>query len=120
MGREAVLESGGLFDGRMAWSRAGPTSERAPRRPSAGFWRVGGRVEGHQKLRKRLTHAGGCESATGRTLGALPGEMPVLDGEAGQTELGVGQQDQPGPAIGLLGVADAGPGPVEGLLAEAV
>src|SRR3954447_13200914 len=103
MGREAVLESGGLFDGRIAWSRAGPTSERAPRRPTAGFWRDGGRVEGNQKLRKRLTHAGGRESTTGRTRGALPGEMPVLDGRAGQTELGVRRQDQPGPAVGLLG-----------------
>src|SRR6187402_334359 len=120
MGREPLLESGGLFDGREAWCWAGPASERAPRRPSAGFWRVGGRVEGDQELRKPLAHAGGCEGTTGRTLGALPGEAPVLNGEAGQAELGVGQQDQPGPAIGLLGVADAGRGPVERLLAEAV
>src|SRR4051794_6793885 len=43
-----------------------------------------------------------------------------LNGAAGQAELGVGQQHQPGPAIGLLGVPDARRGPVERLLAEAV
>src|SRR3954463_11991626 len=120
MGRRPVPESGSLLDGRVAWCRPGSAAEGASRRPAAGFWWVGGRVEGDQELRKRLAHAGGCEGATGRTLGALPGEMPVLDGAAGQAELGVGQQDQPGPAIGLLGVADAGRGPVERLLAEAV
>src|SRR5688572_1435735 len=119
MGKKPVLDSGGLLDGRVAWCWPGPASEGAARRPSAGFWRVGRRAEGDQELRKRLAHAGGCESTTGWTLGALPGEMPILDGEAGQAELGVGQQDQPGPAIGLLGVADAGRGPVERLLAEA-
>ena len=53
------------------------------------------------------------------TLRGRPREAPVLNGEAGQTELGVRQQPQPGPAIGLLGVTDAGGGPVAGLLAAA-
>src|SRR4051794_13568602 len=120
MGGESMRLSGGFLDGRAAWSWAGTPSERAPRRPSAGFWRVGGRVEGDQELRKRLADAGGCEGATVWPLGALPGETPILDSAAGQAELGVGEQHQPGPAISLLGVADARGGPVEGLLAEAV
>jgi hypothetical protein len=37
---------------------------------------------------------------------------------AGQAELGVGGQDQPGPPVGLVGVAQPGPGPAEGLLEE--
>src|SRR3954463_8342174 len=114
MGRRPVPESGSLLDGRVAWCRPGSAAEGASRRPAAGFWRVGGRVEGDQELRKRLADAGGCEGATVWPLGALPGETPILDSAAGQAELGVGEQHQPGPAISLLGVADARGGPVEG------
>ena len=120
MGGEPIRLSGGLLDSRVSSCWAGTTPERAPRRPSVGFWRVGGRVEGCQKLRKRLAHAGGRERASVGTLGALPGQAPVVDGAAGQAELGVRQQHQPGPAVRLLGVTDARGGPVEGLLAEAV
>src|SRR4249919_3129702 len=120
MCRETVLLSGGFLDGRVAWGWARTTSERAPRRAAAGFWRVGGRVEGDQKLGKRLAHTSGRELAAGRTLRSLPGEALIVDGETGQPELGVGEQDEPGPAIRLLGVANARGGPVEGLLAEAV
>src|SRR5215217_3143901 len=105
MGKEPVLKSGSFLDGRVAWSRAGSTAERAARRPAAGFWRVGGRVEGGQELRKRLADAGGREGAAVGALGPFPGQADVRDGAAGEAELGVGEQDQPGPAVGLLGVA---------------
>ena len=115
-----MLLSGGFLDGRAAWRRAGTASERAPRRAAAGFWRVRGRVEGDEELRKRLAHPGGGQGTALGALGPFPGQTSILDGAAGQAELGVGQQHQPGPAIGLLGVADARRGPVEGLLTEAV
>ena len=120
MGREPVLKSGSFLDDRVAWSGAGSTAGRAARRPAAGFWRVGGRVEGSQELRKRLADARGREGAAVGPLGALPGETAIVDDAAGQPELGIRQQHQPGPAIRRLGVADARGGPVEGLLAEAV
>src|SRR6188474_1327307 len=99
MGREPVLESGGLLDRGMAWCWVRPTSERATRGPSAGFWRVGGRVEDDQELRKPLAHAGRSQGLAGGTLRSLPGEALIVDGTTGQAELGVGEQHQPGPAI---------------------
>jgi hypothetical protein len=38
---------------------------------------------------------------------------------AGQAQLGITGQDQPGPAVGLLGMAGARGGPAKGLLGKA-
>jgi len=43
----------------------------------------------------------------------------VVDAAAGEAELGVGGDGEPGPAFGLLGGAQAGCGPAEGVLGEA-
>ena len=95
------------------WRAAGPErrpSGRPGDRPQ-GFGASAGVSRVTKELRKRLTRPGGREGATVGTLGPLPGEALLVDGAAGQTELGVRQQHQPGPAIGLLSVAHARSGP---------
>ena len=51
---------------------------------------------------------------------SFPGQAKIVDGAAGEAELGVGGDDEPGPAIGLYGCAHGGGGPAEGVLGEAV
>src|SRR5215213_14146 len=97
----------------------GPGPQRAAGRAAAGFWRVGGGSKGYQELRKRLADAGRGERPAGGALEPLPGEGHVVNRPTGEAQLRVGQQHQPGPAVGLLRVAHAGRGPVEPLLAEA-
>ena len=48
----------------------------------------------------------------------LPGSAEIVGEVAGQPELGVSADDEPGPAVALVGGADAGPGPPEGLFEE--
>src|SRR4029453_19229794 len=50
--------------------------------------------------------------------GWLPGQPVVGDQGSGESELGEGGQDQPGPPVGLLGRADLRGGPAEGLFRE--
>ncbi len=61
--------------------------------------------------------AGGSEPV--RRAGFFPGTASVACEGAGETELGVGGDDQPGPAVGGLGGADLRGGPGEGLLEQA-
>jgi hypothetical protein len=112
--------SGGLFESRKAGCAAGTGPFRAPWRAAAGFWRVCRRVECHQELRKSLSDAAWGQHATVGALWALPRQVHVFDGSPRQAQLGVGQRDQPGPAIGLLRSPHTRCGPVERLLAEAI
>ena len=48
----------------------------------------------------------------------LPGPAKVLGEGAGEAELGVGGDDQPGPEVGRVRVADLGNGPAQGLLEQ--
>ena len=120
MGRVPVEKSGGFLARRIAWRGPRPSPRRAARRAATGFWRVGGGPEGDQELRKGLANAGGGERTADGALRALPGQGHVVNRPAGEAELRIGQQHQPGPAVRLLRVAHAGRGPVEPLLAEAV
>src|SRR3954470_1891944 len=115
-----IPKSGGLLEGRVAAGGPRGAAGWPSGRAAAGFWRVRGGAEGGEELRKGLADAGGGEGAAGRPLGPLPGEAHVGDGAAGEAELGGGQEHEPGPAVRLLGVADARDGPVERPLAEAV
>jgi hypothetical protein len=67
---------------------------------------------------KPAPDSGGCELAwRGRFL---PWMAQVLGQSASQAQLGVGDEQQPGPAVGGLGGAQFGAGPAEGLFPEAV
>src|SRR6266508_6500292 len=51
-------------------------------------------------------------------MGSLPWQPRIRDDLAGQTQLRIAGQDQPGPPVGLGGMARPWGGPAEGLLAE--
>lgn len=53
-----------------------------------------------------------------RSAGPLPGAAQAGGEGAGQAELGISSDDQPGPGIGLGWAAQAGPREPEGLLPE--
>ncbi len=63
--------------------------------------------------------ANACRGEPARSGGGfLPRAAEVFGEVAGQPELGVRGDDQPGPAVRGLGGAQAGPGPVQGLFEE--
>lgn len=63
---------------------------------------------------KSSADAGGREASSAR--GPLPGFTEVFCKWPGESELGVGDDDQPGPAIGGCGLAEFGNGPAQRLL----
>lgn len=83
--------------------RAWPVSVRGPVRRVRG---IGSETR---------TDSGGSE-LTGRD-GLFPG---MAWGPRSSGGLGVNDDEQPGPAVGILGGAQVGPGPVTGLFPEAV
>src|SRR3954451_10672009 len=83
---------------------------------SAGFRRVGRNGDLRSEAAKSAADPGrgqppGC-------AGPFPGVAQVGGQVAGQAQLGVGGDDQPGPAVGSGGIAQLGGGPAEGLLEE--
>ncbi len=60
--------------------------------------------------------AGGSQAAA--RGGLLPGQAEVCGHGAGEPELGVAGEDEPGPPVGGGGVAELGAGPAEDLLKE--
>ena len=106
-------KSGGFLERWEARGGSGAATFRPSGRASAGFGRLGECPERDQKLRKGLAHPAGCQRPAVGALRPLPAQVDVGNGPAGQAQLGVGEQDQPGPAVGLLGVADPRGGPVE-------
>ncbi len=108
---------GGRFDGGIARRGAGARPCGPAGRPAAGFWRFRGRAQEWQGGAKGAPHPIGRERA--RVQAAFPGEALVRDDGARQPEVGVGQEHQPGPAIGLLRVAHPRRRPGEDLCAEA-
>ena len=100
---------GGLLGRRMAHreSRAaalGP-AWRAPR----GFRRSSRRAERAQQPRKPAPYPMGRQSRLGS--GSLPRQPLVCHDLAGQAQLGIAGQHQPGPPVGLLRVAGPRGGP---------
>src|SRR3954462_1182101 len=120
MRKRSMRKSGGFLAGRIPRCRPRAGPQRTARRAATGLWRVRGRAERYQELRKRLAAAARGERAAGGALGPLPGQVHLVDSAPGEAQLRVGQQHEPGPAVGLRGMADPGRGPVERLLAEAV
>jgi len=109
--------SGGRFEGGIARRGAGARPLGPSRRAAAGFWRRRGRADEWQDGAQGAPHPVGREWA--RVQAAFPRQAPVRDDGAGQPKLSVGQEHQPGPAVGLLRVADARRRPGEDLFAEA-
>jgi hypothetical protein len=87
-----------------------------PRRASAGFWWGCQDGEAYQECRKRALDPLRGEFA-GR-LRTLAGKRVVADEWTSEAQPRIGEQDQPGPAVGLFRRADSGQGPIERLFAE--
>jgi len=96
---------GGCSDGRIAGRRVGSCPFGPSGRAPIGFWQFRERADKRQHGGKGAPHPLGDERAL--VQAAFPGGVLVRDHRAGQPELGVGQEHQPGPAIGLLWVAHA-------------
>jgi len=107
---------GRLLDRRVADRRPGRPALGSAGGASGGFWCGGRRAERAQQLRKPAVHPIGRESRLGS--GPLPRQSGVGGDRAGQAQLGVGDQHQPGPPVGLGGMAGPWGGPAEGLLGE--
>src|ERR1019366_5208355 len=89
----------------------------APGSGAVGFRRTGWCAQGWVGSLKPSADGGGAE--LGGDRGSFPGEGLLVEGFAGQAEWGVGGDDQPGPAVGLVGGLQRWCGPAEGAFDEA-
>src|SRR6266508_5121867 len=98
----------GTAVGRTGWpSRAG----------LAGFWCTGWAGGLRADVPEPSPDPGRGEP-TGRS-GSLPWSAQIAGERPGEAELGVAGDDQPGPPVGGLSIADLGCGPAQGLLEQA-
>src|ERR1700730_14090733 len=91
-------------------------SWRAARSGFAGFRRAGQIWECLADVAEPAADPGGGQGAGGG--GAVPGQRDVGGQAAGEPELSVGGDDQPGPPVSGGWIAQLGPGPAEELLEE--
>src|SRR5713101_5449666 len=106
----------GFFDDRKAWGR-GPDSAFGPaRRFSACFGRVGGCAQGSNNS----GHGPADLLRGGRTLIRFPRQVQCLNQRTGQHQLVLHGSHQQGPALKLLGGAQARLIPQQGLFLEAI
>src|SRR3990170_4290 len=110
-------DSGSLFDRRVAFRSAREAAFGPPRRPTAGFRRLRRRAQLHQKRRNHPVDPQRRQPT--RIVTALPRQTQVRNTGARQPQLGVRGYDQPGPPVGLLGVAHPRRRPSHALLEEA-
>src|SRR5215204_1378071 len=107
---------GGLLERREADSGAGGPALGPAWGAPGGFRRGGRRPKHAQQARKKPADTVGRQ-LPGRA-GPLPRQPLIGDELAGQSQLGVGGDHQPGPPLRLLGVAHPRGGPAEGLFTE--
>src|SRR5438128_6976705 len=102
-----VVMGCGTAVGRTGWpSRAG----------LAGFWCTGWAGGLRAEVPEPSPDPGRGEP-TGRG-GSLPWSAQIAGERPGEAELGVAGDDQPGPPVGGLSIADLGCGPAQGLLEQ--
>src|SRR5450759_5389019 len=82
----------------------------------SGFWWTGWGAQCWAESAKPSPDAGGGESAG--FVSSFPWEAEVVNEVACEAELGVGGEDEPGPAVGLFAVAQRWGGPAQGVLEE--
>src|ERR1035437_1075266 len=109
--------SGGFLDCWVTGSGWSSGVFWAPGSGSVGFRRTGWCAQGWAESLKPSADARGCE--LGGVAESFPGQALVVDEPAGQAQLGVGGDDQPGPAVGLVGGLQRWCGPAEGAFDEA-
>ena len=109
--------SGVPLEGRVALGPAREPTFGPPRRPTAGFRRLGGRAKVRQKRRNGAMDPDRRKACC--IVAALPRQPQVLDARARQPELGESGHNQPRPPVGLLGVAHPRRRPSHALLEEA-
>src|SRR5664280_2544127 len=111
-----VRKKDGTSDRGMAGALLSSGSFGASGAGAQAFWWTGWGAQGWGKSTKSSPDAGRGEPA-GFAL-SFPGQAEVLDDGSGQAQLGVGGDDERGPAVGLLGGTHRGCGPAEGVLDE--
>ena len=109
--------SGVPLEGRVALGPAGEPTFGPPRRPTAGFRRLGGRAQVRQKRRNGAMDPDRRKAPC--IVAALPRQPQVRNARARQPELGESGHNQPRPSVGLLGVANPRRRPSHALLEEA-
>src|SRR3954447_16910918 len=83
---------------------------------SGGFRSVGGQGDVWAEVSKPAADPGRCQPT--RPDRFLPGSAQVGGERAGETQLGVGGDDQPRPPVGCLRSADLRDGPAQGLFEQ--
>jgi transposase len=83
----------------------------------AGFWRTGRTGQSRADVLKSPADPGRGQPA--RRRGPFPGQAQVAGERAGQPQLGMAGDDQPGPPVRGGRVADLGGGPAQDLLEQA-
>ena len=109
--------SGSLLDRRIAGSGWSSGAFRASGARRDGFRWVGGSPDVCTQKTKPPPNA--RRGQHGRIARPFPGQSAVVDEAAGQPQLGVGGNDEPGPTVGLCGGADAACSPAQRSLDEA-
>src|SRR5215211_8819571 len=112
-----LLSSSGFLERRVTLRPAREAPFGPTRRPPAGFRSL--RRGAHRRQERRETPKRPAWRQPPVSLRALPRQAAVLRARAGQPQLGVGSDDEPGPPIRLFGVPDPRRGPPERLLEEA-
>lgn len=110
--------SDGHLHCRVARGVSGTAPFGSTGRPPTGFWHSRWCACEQEELRKSAVDAVGRELSSGEA--ALPGKTSVSDLQTGEAQLRIGEEDQPGPAIGLFGMAHTRTGPIEHPFGEAV
>ncbi len=107
----------GEFDGGLSWCNPVAEADWPRGGVTAGLWWLRGGAQQRAEVTKLTTDAARGEALLAQ--GALPGQALVCDEGLSQPQLGVGQHDECGPAVGLCWVAHPRGSPAQALFGEA-
>src|SRR5215208_7228091 len=96
------VDSSSLLEGRVAFGSAREAALWPSGRSSAGFRRLRGRAEFHQKRRNNAVYSNRCQAAG--AVAPLPRQPPIRNTRPRHPELGESCHHQPRPAVRLLGM----------------
>src|SRR5215217_4973800 len=111
------VDSSSLLEGRVAFGSAREATFWPSGRSSAGFRRLRGRAEFHQKRRNNAVYSNRCQAAG--AVAPLPRQPPIRNTRPRYPELGESSHHQPRPAVRLLGMTHSRRCPSQGLFEKA-
>src|SRR5215218_2912466 len=109
--------SSSLLEGRVTFGSAREATFWPSGRSSAGFRRLRGRAEFHQKRRNNAVYSNRCQAAG--AVAPLPRQPPIRNTRPRHPELGESCHHQPRPAVRLLGMTHPRRCPSQGLFEKA-